>query len=103
MSLYSTASLTIVPSRYEAFSYTAMESLCAGTPILLSNRVRIADFLTDVSGITIYDFNDQKSLVEKVDEAIMKPVDVEKVLEIFSPLRALNTYKQVYNQYGQHS
>jgi glycosyltransferase involved in cell wall biosynthesis len=45
MDLYLKASLLVVPSRYEAFSYVSIEALMCNTPIVISDRVRIADYL----------------------------------------------------------
>ena len=95
--LYASASLTVVPSRYEAFSYTALESLLSGTPVLLSNRVRIADFLEDVSGVTVYDFEMPEEFAVKIDEAMGKCVDVEKVKALFSKEAAFKAYMNVYD------
>lgn len=96
LELYKRASLTIVPSRYEAFSYTAMESLLCGTPVLLSDRVRIADFLDDVSGVTIYEFEKTEQFVKKIDVAIKMPVDIETVSRIFSKDSAFVAYSKIY-------
>ena len=43
--LYQKASLLVVPSRYEAFSYVAIEAMLNNSPVVMSDRVRIADHL----------------------------------------------------------
>lgn len=96
ISLYSNASLTVVPSKYEAFSYTAMESLLAGTPILVSDRVRIFDFLEGVTGVMQYKFQDKNDFLAKIDEIINQKVDVEKVEDIFSKQKAFEKYNHIY-------
>ena len=95
-SLYKQAALTVVPSRYEAFSYVALDSLCAGTPVLLSDRVRIADFLQGVSGVTVCAYDKPEQLMKKIDEAIATNVDVAKVKQIFSADTAFASYSAVY-------
>lgn len=99
VSLYKEADLTVIPSRYEAFSYTAMESLLCGTPVLLSNRVRIADFLENVSGVTVYDYSQPTDFFYKIDEAMNKNVDVERVRYIFSDNQAFQAYTNIYNSF----
>ena len=96
--LYARASLTVVPSRYEAFSYTAMESLLAGTPVLLSNRVRITDFLEGVAGVTVYDYEKPEEFVRKIDEAMKQIVDIKKVRALFSADAAFSAYADVYEK-----
>jgi glycosyltransferase involved in cell wall biosynthesis len=95
--LYLKASLTVIPSRYEAFSYTALESLWNGTPVLISNRVRIADFLENISGVTIYDFEKPESFLSKIDIAINQVVETDKIHKLFSKETALMSYSNVYN------
>ena len=97
-SLYQRAALTVVPSRYEAFSYAALDSLCAGVPVLLSDRVRIADFLHGVSGITVYEYDKPEQFVKKIDEAMGKSVDIEKVRKIFSAESAFESYSALYKK-----
>ena len=97
LSLYAKASLTVVPSRYEAFSYAAMESLLSGTPVLISNRVRIADFLNNTSGVTIYDYENTSDFINKIDDAIKQVVDVGRVRNVFSFEKAFQSYSQIYN------
>ena len=52
--LYAKASLLVVPSKYEAFSLVALEAFMHRTPVLMSDRVRIADYLNGCSGYTIF-------------------------------------------------
>lgn len=95
--LYKTADLTVIPSRYEAFSLVAVESLCYGTPILISDRVRIADFLDDVEGKIIYHYENEKEFYSNIEIAMKQKVNVEEVRKIFSTSTALEKYKQVFN------
>ena len=54
--LYAEVSLLVVPSKYEAFSYVTLEALAMGTPVVVSDRVRVADYLGDVKGVSIFSY-----------------------------------------------
>ena len=94
--LYQQASLLVVPSRYEAFSYVSLEGLANYTPVLMSDRVRIADYLQDVSGVTVFKYQDYDDFVAKVEETIGKRVDANVVEEVFSPTQIKEKYKAAY-------
>ena len=83
--LYKEASLLVVPSRYEAFSYVALEALQSNTPVVMSDRVRIADHLNGIKGYTIFHYQDYKGFEQAVNETIGTSVDVKKISQIFSP------------------
>lgn len=94
--LYSKASLLVVPSRYEAFSYVALEALSAGTPVLLSNRVRIADYLEGVQGVDVFKYQDYSEFCDRVKRSIGAKVDVEVINSIFSIDKIKEQYKSLF-------
>jgi len=96
VSLYEKASLLVVPSRYEAFSYVALEALSCGTPVLLSERVRIADYLEGVEGVYTFKYHDYKDFCDKVSEVIGSKVEKEKVNKIFNQDRIKELYRGVF-------
>lgn len=98
ISLYKRASLTIVPSHYEAFSYVALESLTQGTPIVISNKVRIADYLNGLKGYSIFKLGDYEDFKDKIKNTIGTKVDTEAVNNIFSRKEAYNRYRMLYSQ-----
>jgi glycosyltransferase involved in cell wall biosynthesis len=65
--LYQDAYLVIIPSKYEAFSLVALESLSLGTPVLISDRVQIKSYfdrsLLEINGIFPYD-DKEKFLIQ---------------------------------------
>ena len=66
--LYFMATLVVIPSRYEAFSYVALEALAHGTQILVSNRVRILDHLTENNAfVHKFQYGDYNGFLEKID------------------------------------
>jgi glycosyltransferase involved in cell wall biosynthesis len=98
--LYSQASVVVIPSRYEAFSYVALESLLMGTPIVISNRVRIADYLNDFvgQGIEIFPFGDFRAFNIAVEKAIKQKVDVNSISNIFDKEQIKNKLFAIYRQ-----
>lgn len=94
--LYARASLLVIPSRYEAFSYVALEGLTRGVPVVMSDRVRIADYLHGVAGVSIFPFGHYDAFAQTVEQTIGQRVDVEQVNRIFDPQRIKEMYKQVY-------
>jgi glycosyltransferase involved in cell wall biosynthesis len=95
--LYQSSSLVIVPSRYESFSLVSLEALVNGTPILISENVRIADYLDNVSGVTIFKYGNFSDFIGKVDFAMNQKVDREAILEIFSKEKAKKAYKELFS------
>lgn len=96
--LYAKASLLVVPSRYEAFSYVALEALTHATPVLLSNRVRIADYLSGIEGAFVFSYHNYKEFADKVKKGIGAGVDKKRVLNHFSGLSIKENYKEVFRQ-----
>lgn len=94
--LYAQASLVVVPSKYEAFSYAALEAMSYGTPVLMSERVRIADYLQGVSGYQVFRYGDMNDFLAKVAQTIGTEVATERVREIFNPEAIKERYRFVY-------
>jgi glycosyltransferase involved in cell wall biosynthesis len=94
--LYSEASLLVVPSRYEAFSYATLEALERGTPVLMSNNVRIADHLMGISGWDIFEFGNTGDFLKKIDSTMAKHVDVGKIMQRFSANNIKKKFDSLY-------
>ena len=94
--LYDNAALVVVPSRYEAFSLVSLEALSHGTPVLISDRVKISDHLKDISGFTVFKYNDFADFQSKLEIALKSKVDIQKIASIFSKEKALDRYKKVF-------
>ena len=94
--LYQQASLLVVPSKYEAFSYVALEALLNHTPVLMSENVRIADYLHNVEGCNVFAYGDYDAFVKAVEQSIGTNVETDKVREIFNPQIIKEKYKKVY-------
>lgn len=94
--LYQEASLLVVPSRYEAFSYVTLESLSNYTPVVVSDRVRIADYLNGFSGVGVFKYQDYNNFVDTVRNTIGANVEPFEVLKVFSPEFTKKRYKDAY-------
>ena len=94
--LYAQASLVVIPSKYEAFSYVALEAFFFGTPVVMSDRVRIADYLMDVSGYNIFPYGDKSAFVSAVSNTIGTQVNRDKILSIFNPQNIKKQYKSLF-------
>lgn len=94
--LYRQASLVVIPSRYEAFSYVALEAFAHGTPVVMSNTVMIADYLKGIKGFNTFDFGNENAFLKAVEETIGIPVETEKILSIFSANKVKQQYEHVY-------
>lgn len=92
--LYLSSSLLLVPSRYEAFSYVSLEALYCGTPILVSDGVKIIDYLPNDS-FEVFKYSDYNDFILKVDLAMKLKVS-NKALTPFSPSIAIEKYKEMY-------
>ncbi len=94
--LYSQASLCVVPSRYEAFSYAALEALYFGTPVLASQGVRILDYLKDVPYIQSFKYHNFSEFVARVRTTIGKTFTQKGFLNQFMPSVIKEKYKALY-------
>ncbi len=94
--LYSDSSVVVIPSKYEAFSYVALESLCLGTPIVISNSVRIIDHLKDFSGVQIFNRNSPEIFNECINSIIGYTFDNTSILTKFSKQEAHQKYRELY-------
>ena len=94
--LYAQASLVVIPSKYEAFSYVALEAMGQDTPVVMSGRVRISDYLHGVKGHSIFNHNDSQDFLDKIENTIGTEVDTKTIKEIFSPDRIKPLYKKLY-------
>ena len=99
--LYRESSLLVVPSRYEAFSYVTLEALYNQTPVVISDRVRIADYLDGLEGISVFKYGDYDAFEKAVDSTIGKEVNLDAVDSIFSSQRIKEVYKKEYMELAE--
>src|SRR6056297_162541 len=100
---YSSADLSIVPSRVEPFGLVAVEALACGTPVIASKAGGLPDFINQEVG-RLFRMNDADDLAKKIILAL-KNNDKEKkgetaakyALDKFSWARVINEVLSVYN------
>lgn len=95
--LYSESSLLVIPSRYEAFSYVAVEALSCNTPIVASDRVRITDYFETCPYVGIFRYHDMQGFKKAVEQTIGQPVDVDHVKNVFDSERLREIYREIYS------
>lgn len=96
LNLYKEASLLVVPSRYEAFSYVSVEALSCNTPIVTSDRVRITDYFKNCSYVNTFKYGNVEEFLIAVKKTIGKNVDLDYVTNVFSHNKLKKLYKDVY-------
>ena len=100
---YSSADLSIVPSRVEPFGLVAVEALACGTPVIASRAGGLPDFINQDVG-RLFKMNDSNDLAAKIITAL-KNNDKEKkgkraaeyALNKFSWARVIDEVLAVYN------
>ncbi|MFW5988459.1 MAG: glycosyltransferase family 4 protein, partial [bacterium] len=100
---YSSADLSIVPSRVEPFGLVAVEALACGTPVIASRAGGLPDFINQKVG-RLFKMNDADDLAAKIIEALNNN-DKEKkgnnaaeyALNKFSWARVIDEVLDVYN------
>ncbi len=94
--LYKRSSLVVIPSQYEAFSLVALEALAVGTPVIMSDKVRIADYLGHNEGVTIFKYGDYDAFCLAVQNSEHLKVDTEKIQQVFSKDTVCAKYANLY-------
>lgn len=94
--LYQQSSLLVVPSRYEAFSYVTLEALANYTPVVVSDRVRIVDYIQGEKGVSCFKYQDYNEYAAKVKETIGTTVDPQSIFSHFTTERIRDMYKKAY-------
>lgn len=97
--LYRQASVVVVPSRYEAFSLVALEALQHHTPVVISERVRIGDYLKGDKGYRVFNYHDYEGFKDAVSELMMSKdtVNYNQLLAPFDKEKIREEYCRIYN------
>lgn len=98
--IYSAADLLLFPSFQECFAQTPMESMCCGTPVLMTPVSGSGDLIDGSNGIICSGFG-ELSLKEGIESALKTTFDPEivrnSVIDKYSPAKIAGQYIEVYN------
>jgi D-inositol-3-phosphate glycosyltransferase len=86
---YNAAELVVMPSYYESFGMTALESMACGTPVII----------TDTSGISKLFDKELSSLIVSTNNPLQLANQIEKAV---SDIRFINRYKEKVQLLLQH-
>lgn len=95
--LYQQAKVVVIPSRYEAFSLVALEALNHYTPIVISDRVRIGDYLKGFKCCQVFGYHDYdgfNSAIERICSC--NSFDFDLALKAFTPELIREEYYNIY-------
>jgi glycosyltransferase involved in cell wall biosynthesis len=65
--------LTVVPSRYETFGYTAVEALALGCPVIAASAGGLAETVCDQETGVLFDSGDARSLANQIAKLLDAP------------------------------
>ena len=75
---YQSASVYVLPSAYEMFAITLLESLACGTPIIATDRCGLADFVRQNDLGSIVNYGDVGGLQNEITRILSRPQDVQR-------------------------
>ena len=81
--LYKKASVVVIPSKYEAFSLVALEAINYNTPIVISDRVRIADYLQGNKGYQIFKYHNFDEFNNAIENILGEKFNKEELTAPF--------------------
>ena len=103
---YQAASVYVLPSAYEMFAITLLESLACSTPIIATDRCGLADFVRQNDLGSIVNYGDVEGLKNEIVRILGNPADVESradygreyVLKHFGWDRIADNWLKVYQE-----
>ena len=78
---YRTASVYVLPSRYENLPTTVLESLLNDTPAIVSDRCGFANQLSEASAATIVSYGDAEALANQIVRYLADPAAAQREVE----------------------
>jgi len=108
LSAYVAADIFVLPSRYEAFPMTLLETMICGTPVIVSDACGCEKLLNNAGCGSIVNFNDVQSFTRCAREILDNPLIFKKaalagqryISENFSWNRIIHDIEEVYEEGG---
>lgn len=98
--LYSAADCLLFPSFQEAFAQTPIESVCCGTPVIMTPVGVSFDVINESNGIICKDYTPE-SLAEGIKTFLTRTYNSDAmrtdVMELFDPTKIAQQYISLYN------
>jgi glycosyltransferase involved in cell wall biosynthesis len=60
----------VIPSSYDSFNITALESMASGTPVIMTTRCGVSKYIKNGEGCFIINYGDEESFAQKIDSLI---------------------------------
>ena len=73
---YQAASVYVLPSAYEMFAITLLESLACGTPIIATDRCGLADLVRQNDLGSIVNYGDVRGLKDEINRILTRPEEM---------------------------
>lgn len=98
---YFDADVYVLPSRYEIFGNTILEASICGTPVIVTDRCGLSDFVNEVGSVVPYDEYALKDAIKKVlknDSSIKKEEILNILQNRFGLKKVVNNIEQIYDE-----
>jgi glycosyltransferase involved in cell wall biosynthesis len=66
LAAYVDADVYVLPSRYEIFGNTVLEACACGTPVIVTDRCGVSDFVSEFGYVSSFDKKELKETIIKV-------------------------------------
>ncbi|MBD5509362.1 MAG: glycosyltransferase [Lachnospiraceae bacterium] len=103
--MYAAADLFILPSVADTSSFTAIEAMASGTPVLAFHTGGIPEIVTEESGWLVPS-RDSEALADKINDIFLNRKELERktalcrkyIEDNYSEVRMLNNYMKLYRE-----
>jgi len=84
ISLIDSCKIYVLPSRVEGMPQGLIEAMVRGKTVISTDSIAIRDLITDGDNGYLFEFNNPKSLAEKINYAISNPIDGSDSIKSFN-------------------